>query len=67
MNCIVLILVRVVALVLTIALWCWLLGRTLCFVSSRLASADPWRPAPPFRRMSRTRGQSFDRSGPPAA
>ncbi len=54
MNRMVLITVRVVALILTVALWCWLLGCTLRFVSSRLSSADPWRPVPPFRRMSRT-------------
>ncbi len=51
MNRMVLILVRVVALILTIALWCWLLVCTLHFVSSQLAHAEPRRPRPPLRRM----------------
>ena len=53
MNRIVLIMVRVVVLILTVALWCWVLGCTLRFVSSQLASAGPWRPHPPLRRMPR--------------
>ena len=52
MNRMVLIVVRVVAFVLTIALWCWVLGCTLSFVSSRLSRASPLRPRSPFRRMS---------------
>ncbi len=51
MNRMVLMMVRVVALILTIALWCWLLGCTLRFVASRLSGADPWRPIPRFRPM----------------
>ncbi len=49
MNRMVLMMVRVVALILTIALWCWVLACTLRLVHSRLSGADPWRPIPPFR------------------
>lgn len=55
MNRMVLIMVRVVALILTIALWCWLLGCTLSFVSSRLSGATPLDPGSASRRASRSR------------
>ena len=57
MNRMVLITVRVVALLLTVALWCWLLGCTLAFVCSRFSGANPWRPGPPSGRMSRAHRQ----------
>ncbi len=43
MDRIVLILVRVVVLILTVALWCWLLGCTLAFVFSRLGGSGKRR------------------------
>lgn len=58
MNRMVLILVRVVALILTIALWCWLLGCTLSFVCSRLSGANALDPRTPLRRASRLRAQA---------